>query len=347
MRANLPATALAACFLFLACTPAQPAQSPNTQSRAAASPTAAQPTAEPASEPASLTTASSDPAPSASLPLVPDLADSPGDAQLENAAALLRAGDPSKARFELENKLPDLDKSAGLDTKLAAHALLGRACGALGDDKCAAEQSDIVRTAWKDPAAAVKDLDGAGGDAKAKAGRRARALDAVGEALFYAAEEKKRAAEKERVPSYAGGGDKASIMSHLSAKIAPWVKARRALIEDANKSYSEIAKLQPSAPPRWVVAASARAGMMWGRFVAEFRASPIPKDWNGTGPLPGTTMTREEARSAFYAALDEASKPQRAMARSAFKTCQDLSRKLGVVNDYSKHCDTWLAKSIP
>jgi hypothetical protein len=43
--------------------------------------------------------------------------------------------------------------------------------------------------------------------------------------------------------------------------------------------------------------------------------------------------------------MDEASPQQRAMARAAFKTCQDLSQKLGIKDEYSKSCDSWMAKN--
>jgi hypothetical protein len=312
----------------------------------AAPPPAEAPTAEPAREPSVTAAATSEPVPSTPPPL-PDLVDSPGDTHLETAVGLIRAGDNLKARAELTRVLPDIDKAGRLDVKMAAHALLGRVCNALNDEKCAADQYSTVRAAWKDPAAAVRELDAAGGDGKATLERQQRALNAAGEALFYAGEEKKHAADKEKFPAYTGNGDKASVMKHLQTKVAAWVKARTALLEQADKAYAAVAQMQPAAPPRWVVASASRVGQMWGKFVAEFRASPIPGEWKGMGPLPGTNLTREEVRAAYYEAVDEASAPQKTRARAAFKTCQDLSQKLGIKDDYSKHCDTWLEKNYP
>jgi hypothetical protein len=84
---------------------------------------------------------------------------------------------------------------------------------------------------------------------------------------------------------------------------------------------------------------------MWAKFVAEFRASPIPSEWTGTGVVPGTTIAREEVRAMYYAAIDDAVAPQRATVRAAFKMCQDMSQKFGIKDEHSRTCDTWMAKN--
>jgi tetratricopeptide (TPR) repeat protein len=346
MRA-ISLTLLGICLTIVACTPAEPPTTP--PAATSTPPPAATPTAAPVTEPAPTATATvaatAEPAPASPPAPAPDLVDSPGDTRLDAAAHFIKDGQHQKARGELTKVLPDIDKTGRLDVKMAAHALLGRACGSLGDAKCAADHYKIVQAAWKDPAAAVKGLDAAGGDDKAKLERQRRALDAVGEALFHAAEEKRLATEKEKFPEYKGKGDKDSFTKHITTKVAAWVKARQARIEEADKAYSAVAQIQPLPPPRWVVASGARVGQMWGKFVAEFRAAPIPKDWTGTGPIAGTNITKEEIRAAYYATLDEASAPQRERARAAYKTCQELALKFGVKDDYSKACDAWLAKS--
>lgn len=67
--------------------------------------------------------------------------------------------------------------------------------------------------------------------------------------------------------------------------------------------------LEPFPPPRWVIASGARVGQMWGKFVAEFRAAPIPKEWKQNGPSPYGDLTWEEIRGEYYRAIDEKSEP--------------------------------------
>lgn len=349
MRATSITAALCACLVLVACAPAEPPRPPPAPTSGAIStpPPAATPTSEPVAEPAppATTAATSEPAPAAASSSDPDLVDSPGDTRLQPAADLVKAGQHAGARAELEKVLPDIDKTGSLDAKMAAHALLGRTCAALSDEGCAAGQYEIVRAFWKDPAAAAKQIDAAGGDEKVKLEHLRRALNAAGEALFHAAEVKRRAAEEVRFPAYTGKGDKDRILKHINTRVASWMKTRRARIEEANNMYSNIAQLQPAPPPRWVVASAARVGQMWGRFAAEFRAAPIPAQWKGAGLVPGTNVPVEEVRAHYYAAVDEASEPQRELARAAFKKCQDLSQKYGVEDGYSKSCDAWLAKN--
>lgn len=349
---TLPLTAaLCASLVVSACTPPEPASAPPA---ATSAPVEAAPPAPATAEPAAPEAAEAEPAPSAAPAPDPqppvmaspvDLADSPGDARLEPAAALVKAGQHLKAKLALQKAMVDIDATGSLDVRMAAHALLARSCAALKDTKCAAEQSKRVSALWKDPEGAAKALDALGGDDKAKAARLQRAVSAAGEALFLAAEEKKAAADRERFPAYQGPADKKSVLKHIQTKVGPWVMARRRAIEEAERAYLAVKQLQPFPPPAWVVASAARVGQMWGKFTAEFRAAPMPQDWKGTGVIPGTTVTREEVRSEYYARLDEASAPQMEAARAAFKTCQTFATKYSIEDEYSKSCARWLEKN--
>ena len=272
-----------------------------------------------------------------------NLVDSPGDTRLEAAVAHLVAGKSLEARRALQIIMPEIDGAATLDVRLAAHALLGRSCAALKDAACAKTQFELVTALWKDPPAGATPLADLPGDDDARRLRMARALTAVGEALYHQAEGKRLLADKERVPVYKGKGDRESLLKHVNTKTRPWVDARRKLIEEAEKAYVEIARL-PSPPPYWVVAAASRVGQMWGAFVAEFRAAPIPKEWLGTGVLPKTELAREEVRATYYAVIDEASEPQKHRARAAFEMCQDIAKKWALENEHSAQCDAWLKR---
>jgi hypothetical protein len=84
---------------------------------------------------------------------------------------------------------------------------------------------------------------------------------------------------------------------------------------------------------------------MWGKFVAEFRAAPIPKEWKGKGMVPGTDLSYDELRGTYYAKLDEASEPQKLQAKAAYKKCLDYSVKYQYFDEYSRNCEVWLSKN--
>jgi hypothetical protein len=130
----------------------------------------------------------------------------------------------------------------------------------------------------------------------------------------------------------------------VDGKVLDWVKKKAAAIRVAEAKYAEILALSP-APPRWVIAAGSRAGLMWGKFVAEFRAAPIPKDWKKNGPVPGIPgLTYEELRAAYYEALDRASEPHKQHAKAAYKKCLDHSIKYQHFDEHSRRCEEWLSK---
>jgi hypothetical protein len=298
-----------------------------------------------APEPPAAATASPEPeAPPATAVQRLELEDSPGSPELVAPAATLKAGNAAQARPELAKVVPELDKKASLDVRMAAHALWGRACQMDKDEKCAVKNYQAVLVLWKDPPAGQKQIESAGGDDAAKRERLSRALQAAGEAQFFFAEQKRALADKKYPPEYKGRGDHDHVKKHIETKVAPWVKAKRALVEGAEKEYAKILSLQPAPPARWVVDASARVGMMWGKFTAELRAAPIPDEWRKDGTAPGTTLTYREIRAAYYEAMDEVAKPLKDRARASFESCQALSSKLGYKDDFSKHCETWLAK---
>jgi hypothetical protein len=175
----------------------------------------------------------------------------------------------------------------------------------------------------------------AGEDESAKARRLGRALEAVGESLFYFAEQKRSKVEGVKFPEYKGPNDKESISKHINGKVKDWIKKKLPLIQEATVEYTKIVNLQPEPPPRWVIAAGARVGQMWGKFVDEFRAAPIPD----------AIKKDVELRQAYYSSLDEASEPQKQQAKGAFATCLGYSVKYQYFDEYSRSCEEWLAKT--
>jgi len=138
-----------------------------------------------------------------------------------------------------------------------------------------------------------------------------------------------------------------SITFFLST-LMPWVQKKRTAIEDVDADYQKITELQPVPPPRWVIAAASRAGLMWGNFVDDFRKAPYPKEWDKKGFVPGTgdTLSWSEVKANYLEHLDEASEPiKRDKAKPALKRCLDDSVKYQYFDEFSRDCEKWLAKN--
>jgi len=238
-------------------------------------------------------------------------------------------------RKRLAGTMAIIDKNATLDIKAQAHALLGRAYVKTKADKNAGNEFRKVTALWADPSKASAEVRNIPGeDPAAKDRRLGRALEAVGEATFYFAEQKKAAVDKVAFPVYKGGGSKEEVLKHINVKVKEWITKKRPLIDQASAEYKKIVDLQPVPPPRWVIAAGSRVGEMWGTFVKEFRAAPIPdfikKDY--------------ELRTAYYGALDDASEPQKRQAKGAYEVCLGYSVKYQYFDEFSRSCEEWLAK---
>ncbi len=254
--------------------------------------------------------------------------------------------DWDNARKRLSSAISQIDRNAGLDVQVQAHALMGRVYTKINNISQAQSEYNKVRGLWASPDVQLKKLDAAYPDEGDRIRRLGKTLTAVGEALFFFAEAKKKDVDKIRFPEYKGSGERADVLKHVQTKVQDWVKKKRTAIEDADKEYQKIRSLQPVPPPRWVIAAGSRVGQMWGKFVAEFRAAPIPKEWKQNGPHPLIPdLMWEDIRGNYYAALDEASEPQKQAAKGAFKECLNLSVAFQYFDEFSRACEVWLAKN--
>jgi hypothetical protein len=212
-----------------------------------------------------------------------------------------------------------------------------------------------ARDAWRDPGAARKQLDALGGSNDQKLRRLGKVLTAVGEALYYFAEKKKDAAERFAFPEYKGKGERDDVNKHIQTKVKDWMEKKEPAIREAEAEYLKIVKLQPTPPPKWVIKAGAAVGNMWGRYVAEFRSAPYPKEWDqkGESPIGGDPeqgippLLWSEIRASYLAGLDRASEKQRTMAKAAYITCLDYSVKYQYFDEDSRSCEVWLSKNYP
>ncbi len=254
--------------------------------------------------------------------------------------------DWENARKRLSGAMGQIDKNATFDIQIQAHAMLARVFMKINNPSSATPEYNKVRGFWKDPQAALKKLDAIGGGDDEKLRRTAKSLTAVGEALFFFAELKRKEVDKIKFPEYKGSGQRDDVMKHINGKVMDWIKKKRPAIEGLADEYKQIVNLQPAPPPKWVIAAGSRVGQVWGRFVLEFRGAPIPKEWKGNGMVPGTDLSYAELRGEYFAKLDEASEPQKQMAKSAFKTCLDYSIKFQYFDEFSRACEVWLSKNF-
>jgi hypothetical protein len=125
------------------------------------------------------------------------------------------------------------------------------------------------------------------------------------------------------------------------------------------EEYKKIVELKPEPPPRWVIAAGSRVGLLWGDFVDDFRRAPYPKDWDkkGCAVACGTAdeLSWKDIKLNYFNNLDGASQPfkdgsatmegKRVGAKPALQTCLDYSVKYQYFDEFSRACEVWLAKN--
>ncbi len=244
-----------------------------------------------------------------------------------------------KARGALQGSMGVIDKAAP-DIRVQAHATLARAFTKLKNaERNAKTEYGTVRSLWSNPAEAEAKIRAAypTEDAAQQDKRLAKALNAVGEAIFYAAEDERRTVvDPVRFPEYKGTGVKAEVLKHIQTKVKEWYTKKKEAIAKVEPSYVKILELKPVPPPKWVIAAGSRSGLMWGDFVDDFRRAPIPAAWKTDAELRGT----------YYDALDAASEPFKTNhAKPALKKCLDLSVKHQYFDEYSRNCEVWLGKN--
>jgi TolA-binding protein len=258
--------------------------------------------------------------------------------------------DWESTRKALQGAMGTLDK-APPDIQVQAHATLARALMHLKAQTQAKPEYDRVRKIWGDGATAQAKLNESykseGQDQRDH--RLGKALDAVGDAMFYAAEDAKKArVDSLPFPLYKGSGKKEDVEKYIKGSVAPWVLKKKAAIEEVDKEYQKITELQPVPPPRWVIAAASRAGLLWGDFVDDFRRAPYPKDWDKKGFVPGTgdSLSWSEVKANYLMNLDLQSEPiKKEKAKPALKRCLDDSVKYQYFDEYSRDCEKWLAKN--
>jgi len=219
--------------------------------------------------------------------------------------------------------------------RVQAHAALGRAYAELGRARDAGRQYEQVRSLWANSGPALAAIGRTEPDAVRRERRIGRAVTAVGEALFFAAEAQRAELERVRFPVYRGSGEKADVLRHIQGPIRAWIAEKRPLVEQTTAAYKKILDIQPAAPPVWVIAAGARVGEIWATFASELRSAPVPD----------SIRKQPDAYQAYVNAIEQVTAPQQLMARRAFETCTGWSVKYQYSDALSRKCEEWLAQN--
>lgn len=260
------------------------------------------------------------------------------------AATRIEKGEFKEAKAILGRVIERMDRQGEPRERFLSHAFLGRTLAKLDDMKGAEKEYAHVRALWSNSQMQTNLLS----EANTNPRNLGKVLEVVGEALFFFAEQKRKEVDAIQYPVYKGPATMDGIRKHINTKLVDWIKAKKPAIETAEREYRQILDLQPVPPPKWVVASASSVGKMWASFIAEFRAAPIPDEWKKNGKVPlAPEATFEDIRKAYYAALDEASEPQKQTAKQSFRMCVDYSVKFQYHDEYAQSCQVWLEKHYP
>jgi|GEM_PF-2956601 len=279
--------------------------------------------------------------------------------RLDDIAADLDAGRTAVALARATTLVASVDQEGTLDERVAAHALQARIHDRAGSAAHADAEYARARDLWNNAPHAVDRVGIPGEPVALRYLRLARALDAAGEAVFYAAERNRSASvDPLRFPPFPQrtGASRPSmpldqmsaperdrelarrkaesdaVQRHVNGPVRDWMNRKRRAIEDAEKLYSRVLDLQPVPPPRWVVSSASRIGQMWSDFADDLRKAPLPA-WMQADP--GIV-------AAYRRSLDDATSPVTERARASFEICRSMSERYGLRTDLSAACRQWL-----
>lgn len=259
-------------------------------------------------------------------------------------SAFWKYGQTNASLKILESWMPSIDRQ-NIHVRMSAHALAGRIHALAKSGEKAAGEYEIVRSAWVRPDESVKQIQALGGTESEQIARLTEALTALGEAMFFFAEQKRAEVEAIRFPTFHGSGDKDSILAFVNTLAAPWLVKKRDAIEAADREYQKILSIQPAPPPRWVVAGAGRVGFLWADFVADFRRAPTPKEWDSDKPLLNTSVPGTAMKKLYFEQLSSLSEPLLERSKQAFRFCVEQSVKFQWADEHSQACIEWLEKN--
>lgn len=252
------------------------------------------------------------------------------------AASAKEHGDTERALAILKGNEAVFEHSP-LDIRLRETALRARGHAETpATAKLAKTEYAQVVSMWGTGAEVLKSLEVAypEADETQRIRRLGRSLDAVGEALFHAAEDERLThVETVKPPVYNGPNEGAAVLRYVKKVVPEWAQKRRAAIEWTEAMYTRITDLRPVPPPRWTLSATARVAGMWASFSADYY-TVIPKSMNHP---PGADIGSVEllGLAGGTAARVEHAKP-------AYQQCVALSVRFQYTDDLTRECERWL-----
>jgi len=275
--------------------------------------------------------------------------------RLDALASEVETGRLSSAQRELSLVIAEAEQGGQPDEVLASRCRLARTHAKAQRSREAAAEYGRVVMLWE----ADKGLShvGSSGDPDRPA-KLARALNAVGEAMYFQAEQLRAQADTVRVPpappsryrrpskriedmtdeereaaAERRSADTEAFQRYVQNGVKTWMDQKKKLLEDADKAYLRVAQLQPSAPPIWLVASASRVGQMWSGFADDFRRIP----------MVGWMQSDPEISRVYRQALENASEPIVQRARAAFTMCKTVAERHSIDNERTRACRQWLA----
>lgn len=252
------------------------------------------------------------------------------------------------------------------EIELRARVRLARVLAAEGDARGAAAEYARVRA--NGPKLGVWPVKGK----IARAARSEDTLDAIAEAFFMAAEEKRAEAERIELEPYRGKGDQKSVFAYLDGPAAKWIEKRRAAVEEAERVYVRVFGVewpkQPPPPPpgvwagdpnapwatedptsseyegppfpsvRFAIAAARRIGAAHAQVAHAIGTMPVPSPWS---PVPSVPELRISVTN-YYEGPSEFMGYR---AKQAFATCLRLGVHNHIANEHMRACEEWLSKN--
>lgn len=252
------------------------------------------------------------------------------------AAHAKEHGDTARALAILKGKEAIFER-APLDVRLREAALRARSHAETPDTAQLAktEYAQVV-SMWGTGAEVLKSLQLGypEADEPQRIRRLGKALDAVGEALFAAAEDERLTNVETVKPAvYTGSNDGAAILRYVQKTVPAWARKRRAAIRRAEALYQRITELSPVPPPRWTVDATARVAGMWASFSSDYFLV-VPKRMSHP-PNAGVSSIELLDLAGAGAVRAEHAKP-------AYQQCVVLSVRYQYADELTKGCERWL-----
>ncbi len=258
------------------------------------------------------------------------------DAIFVLAAHAKEHGDTERALAILKGKEALFERSP-VDLRIRETALRARAHAETPETaELARGEYAMVVSMWGTGAEALKSLqhEYPEADESQRLRRLGKSLDAVGEALFAAAEDERLAHVETVKPGvYAGPNDGAAILRYVKRTVPGWAQKRRTAIQRAEALYRRITELSPVPPPRWTVDATARVAGMWASFSSDYFLV-VPKRMSHPPNADVSSIELLDLAGAGAVRADHA--------KPAYQQCVMLSVRYQYADELTKGCERWL-----